>query len=41
MTLTLAKVDFIVTRDTKDFRKSTLSIMTPEEAVSLLENTGR
>ena len=39
--LSLAKVDFIVTRDTKDFKKSTLSIMTPEEAVSLLENTSR
>jgi predicted nucleic acid-binding protein len=37
--LSLAKVDFIVTRDTKDFKKSTLSIMTPEEAVSLLENS--
>ena len=39
--LSLTKVDFIVTRDTKDFKKSTLSIMTPEEAVSLLENTSR
>jgi predicted nucleic acid-binding protein len=39
--LSLFKVDFIVTRDTKDFKKSTLSIMTPEEAVRLLENTGR
>jgi predicted nucleic acid-binding protein len=39
--LNLAKVDFIVTRDTKDFKKSTLSIMTPEEAVKLLENTGK
>lgn len=39
--LSLYKVDFIVTRDTKDFKKSTLSIMTPEEAVRLLENTGR
>ena len=37
--LSLAKMDFIVTRDTKDFKKSTLSIMTPEEAVSLLENS--
>ena len=36
--LSLAKVDFIVTRDTKDFKKSALSIMTPEEAVGLLEN---
>lgn len=39
--LSLFKIDFIVTRDTKDFKKSTLSIMTPEEAVRLLENTGR
>ena len=39
--LSLAKVDFIVTRDTKDFKKSTLSIMTSEEAVRLLENTSR
>ena len=39
--LTLTKIDFIVTRDTKDFKKSTLSIMTPEEAVSLLENSSR
>lgn len=36
--LSLPKVDFIVTRDTKDFKKSELSIMTPEEAVRLLEN---
>ena len=39
--LSLAKVNFIVTRDTKDFKKSALSIMTPEEAVRLLENTSR
>ena len=37
--LSLTKVDFIVTRDTKDFKKSSLSVMTPEEAVSWLENT--
>ena len=29
-------IDFIVTRDTKDFKKSTLSVMTPSEAVSSL-----
>lgn len=34
----VGKVDFIVTRDTKDFKKSTLPVMTPEEAVSFLEN---
>ena len=39
--LTLTKVDFIVTRDTKDFKKSSLSVMTPEEAVSLFESTSR
>lgn len=37
--LSLSKVDFIVTRDTKDFKKSSLSIMTPEEAVRLIEST--
>ena len=37
--LSLSKVDFIVTRDTKDFRKSALSIMTAEEAVNVLEST--
>ena len=36
--LSLSKIDFIVTRNTKDFKKSSLSIMTPQEAVSLLEN---
>ena len=39
--LSLTKIDFIVTRDTKDFKKSTLSIMTPEEAVSLFENASK
>src|SRR5450432_2033314 len=39
--LSLTKVDFIVTRDTKDFKRSSLSIMTPEEAVSLFESTSR
>ncbi len=39
--LSLPKVDCIVTRDTKDFRKSTLPVMTPEEAVSLFDHTGK
>ncbi|MBC7424551.1 MAG: PIN domain-containing protein [Ferruginibacter sp.] len=39
--LTISKLDFIVTRDTKDFKKSTLAIMTPEEAVSVIESTSR
>lgn len=34
--LSLNKIDFIVTRDTKDFRKSTLPIMNPEEALTLI-----
>jgi predicted nucleic acid-binding protein len=32
--LSLPKIDFIVTRDTKDFKKSTLSVLAPAEAVS-------
>ncbi len=39
--LSLTRIDFIVTRDTKDFKKSTLPVMTPEEAVSLFETTGK
>ena len=35
--LSLNKIDFIVTRDTKDFKKSTLSIMTASEAVGYLD----
>ena len=35
--LSLNKIDFIVTRDTKDFKKSTLSIMTATEAVGYLD----
>lgn len=35
--LNLNKIDFIVTRDTKDFKKSTLSIMTAAEAVGYLD----
>ena len=35
--LSLNKIDFIVTRDTKDFKKSTLSIMTATEAVGFLD----
>lgn len=39
--LSLNKIDFIVTRDTKDFKKSVLSIMNPEEALILIESAGR
>lgn len=35
----LSKIDFIVTRDTKDFKTSSLPILTPKEAVTLIENT--
>ena len=35
--LSLNKIDFIVTRNTKDFKKSTLSIMTAAEAVGYLD----
>ena len=37
----LSKIDFIVTRDTKDFKLSSLPILTPKEAVSLVESTSR
>lgn len=37
----LSKIDFIVTRDTKDFKSSSLPILTPKEAVSLVESTSR
>lgn len=39
--LTVPKIDAIVTRDTKDYKKSTLPILTPEEAVSLIQNAGK
>ena len=38
--LSIASLDFIVTRNTKDFIKSVLPVMTPESAVSFLENAG-
>lgn len=34
----LSKIDFIVTRNTKDFKSSSLPILTPQEAVALIEN---
>jgi predicted nucleic acid-binding protein len=37
----LSKIDFIVTRDTKDFKSSSLPILTPKEAVSLVESNSR
>lgn len=39
--LSLDKIDFIVTRDTKDFKKSALPIMNPEEALILIEGSIR
>ena len=37
--LTLNKIDCIVTRDSKDFKKSTLSVMNPQEAIGIINNT--
>ena len=37
----LNKIDFIVTRDTKDFKTSSLPVLTPKEAVTLIESTSR
>ncbi|MCC6286346.1 MAG: PIN domain-containing protein [Chitinophagaceae bacterium] len=39
--LSLNEIDFIVTRDTKDFRKSILPVMNPEEVLSIIENASR
>ena len=39
--LSLNKIDFIVTRDTKDFKKSVLPIMNPDEALILIESARR
>ncbi len=36
--LSIKNIDFIVTRDTKDFKQSTLPIFTPEEAVNSIES---
>lgn len=38
--LGIKNLDFIVTRDTKDFKQSTLPVLTPEEAASSIESTG-
>jgi len=39
--LSTSKIEFIVTRDTKDFKTSTIPILTPKEANSLIQSTGR
>ena len=36
--LSMPQIDFIVTRNTKDFKKSTLPVLTPAEAIALLNN---
>lgn len=36
--LTINKLDFIVTRDSKDFKKSSLPVMTPQEAIGIINN---
>jgi predicted nucleic acid-binding protein len=36
--LSIPQIGLIVTRDTKDFKKSILSVLTPGEAVALLNN---
>ncbi len=35
--LNIPEIDFIVTRNTKDFKKSTLPVLTPAEAISSLD----
>jgi len=37
----ITKIDFIVTRNTKDFKTSSLAILTPKEAVSMIASTGK
>lgn len=34
--LSIPKIDFIVTRNTKDFKKSAISVLTPAEAIASL-----
>ena len=35
--LSFTEIDFIVTRDTRDFKKSALPVLTPSEAVGSLK----
>jgi predicted nucleic acid-binding protein len=35
--LSIPKVDFIVTRNTKDYKKSTLPVLTPAEAIAVVK----
>lgn len=36
--LNIAKIDFIVTRNSKDFRKSTLPVTNPQEAIAIINS---
>jgi predicted nucleic acid-binding protein len=36
----VTKIECIVTRDTKDFKLSTIPTMTPKEALTMIESTG-
>lgn len=38
---TIKKIDCIVTRDTKDFKTSTIPILTPQEALTMIESSSR
>lgn len=37
--LTISKIDCIVTRDSKDFRKSILPVMNPQEVIGIINGT--
>lgn len=37
--LSISKLDFIVTRDSKDFKKSALPVMNPQEAISIIKSS--
>ena len=37
--LTINKIDFIVTRNGKDFKKSILPVMNPQEAIGIINST--
>jgi len=36
--MAVSGIDCIITRDTKDFKKSTISVLTPSEAIAALSN---
>jgi predicted nucleic acid-binding protein len=37
--LTVKKIDFIVTRNSKDYKKSSLPVMNPQEAIGIIKST--